>query len=189
LASYEVEKVDTEKDLLKRARNFDIETLGLIYDQYNAAIYRYAYRLLGTAEQAEDCVAETFSRFLKALKAGGGPSTHLRAYLYRVAHNWITDQYRRQPPPTLPLDTDRYIDDQPNPDQEMSQILEREQIRDALKLLTPDQRQVIILKYLEGWSNKEVAEALNKPVGAVKSLQHRAIASLQRILILDEDEL
>jgi RNA polymerase sigma-70 factor (ECF subfamily) len=49
--------------------------------------------------------------------------------------------------------------------------------------LTPDQRQVVILKFLEGWSNAEVAETLNKPVGAVKSLQHRALGALRRILL------
>jgi RNA polymerase sigma-70 factor (ECF subfamily) len=60
--------------------------------------------------------------------------------------------------------------------------MELQQVRSALALLTPDQRQVIMLKYLEDWENEEIAQALNKPVGAIKSLQHRAIESLRRLL-------
>ena len=59
--------------------------------------------------------------------------------------------------------------------------------RDLLWKLTKDQRQVIVLKYFEGWSNREVAESIEKPIGAVKSLQHRALRSLQRML-QEQDE-
>jgi RNA polymerase sigma-70 factor (ECF subfamily) len=65
---------------------------------------------------------------------------------------------------------------------------DRERARYALLSLTPDQRQVIMLKFLEGWQNPEIARALNKPVGAVKSLQHRGLAALRRILIPDGTE-
>ena len=91
------------KDLLKGARNFDQQALGEIYDLYSGKLYAYSMRLLGSQDLAEECVAETFSRFLLALKNGGGPQEYLQAYLYRVAHNWITDTYRRQPPPPLEL--------------------------------------------------------------------------------------
>ena len=64
-----------------------------------------------------------------------------------------------------------------------------QQVRAALRQLTPDQQQVITLKFLEGLSNAEVAAVLNKPVGAIKSLQHRALAALQRQLILDEERI
>lgn len=172
-----------ESDLLQRARRFDLDALAEIYDQYSPELYRYAIRLMSDPEQAEDCVAETFSRFLDALQGGGGPSQYLRAYLYRVAHNWVTDQYRRQPPPPLPLDTRLIADWQHNPAVVAGENIHKETVLDALKLLTPDQRQVIILKYIEDLSNEEVAEALGKPVGAVKSLQHRALAALRRLLV------
>jgi RNA polymerase sigma-70 factor (ECF subfamily) len=55
-------------------------------------------------------------------------------------------------------------------------------MRKAIQQLTPDQQKVIAFKYLQGWKNEEIAQTLNKPVGAIKSLQHRALASLQRIL-------
>ena len=57
-----------------------------------------------------------------------------------------------------------------------------DQVRRALMQLTPTQRQVIVLKFLEGWSNAEIAKTMKRPVGAVKSLQHRALAALNRLL-------
>lgn len=180
--------MNTDQALIKLARSFDQQALASIYDQFSPGIYRYAVRLLGDPARAEACVSETFSRFLRALHKGGGPEEHLKAYLYTVAHNWINDYYRRSAPPSLPLDAVPLVDPSGNPFQVAVENQERERVRSALQLLTPDQRQVIVLKYLEGWSNAEVAAALDKPVGAVKSLQHRALAALRRILIVDEEE-
>lgn len=169
--------------LLQRARDFDEEALVEIYDQYSPKLYRYAMRLLGHDELAEDCVAETFRRFLEALKNGRGPREYLQAYLYRIAHNWITDQYRRVPPPTLPLEFEIDDDGEGDPAGRLEETLAAASARNALRLLTPEQRQVIVLKFLEELDNQEVAEALGKPVGAIKALQHRGIDALRRILI------
>jgi RNA polymerase sigma-70 factor (ECF subfamily) len=177
--------VTNENNLLRRAKQYDQSALIEIYDLYSPGLYRYAVRLLNNPDLAEDCVAETFSRFLNALRNHGGPQKYLRAYLYRIAHNWITDFYRREPI----TQNDDYIDLLADPSSTTSDmvddILEREKVRTAIKLLTPDQRQVVVLKFLEGWSNAEVAESLKKPIGAVKSLQHRALGSLRRILSED----
>jgi RNA polymerase sigma-70 factor (ECF subfamily) len=64
--------------------------------------------------------------------------------------------------------------------------MEIERVRDALRLLTPEQRQVVVLKYLEEWQNQEIAEAIEKQVGAVKALEHRALNTLKRILMREE---
>ena len=174
--------VKNETKLLQLARQYDQQALVEIYDLYSPALYRYAVRLLNNPDLAEECVAESFSRFLSALRNNGGPQTNLRAYLYRVAHNWITDQYRRQIPHE-PVDE---IDQHPDPGSTTSKIvdeqLEREKIHRAIRRLTPDQRQVVTLKFLEGWSNAEIAKSINKPVGAVKSLQHRALQALRQRL-------
>jgi RNA polymerase sigma-70 factor (ECF subfamily) len=177
-----------EAALLERAKRFDFDVLAEIYDRYSPGLYRYAMRLLGNSDTAEDCVAETFSRFLHVLQGGRGPDTHLQAYLYRVAHNWITDYYRRQPPPPLSLDLVLQLPADSNPVREAMARMQAEQVRAALTLLTPDQRQVVVLKFFHGWKNEQVAAALEKPVGAVKSLQHRAINALRRILITLEAE-
>ena len=179
----------SEQDLMQRARQFDRQALGEIYDQYSPGLYRYAVRLLRTADLAEECVAEVFSRFLHALHNGAGPREHLQAYLYRIAHNWITDQWRRQPPPALALEEHAPAEEEIDPLHEISHRGEHEQVRAALAQLTPDQRQVVVLKFLEDWENDEIAAALGKPIGAVKSLQHRAIAALRRALVDAEENL
>ena len=84
-----------EVSLLEQVKRYEEPALIEVYDRYSPEIFRYASRLLGDRDLAEDCVSDTFSRFLTALKHGNGPQQHLRAYLYRVAHNWITDHYRR----------------------------------------------------------------------------------------------
>lgn len=172
-----------EAGLLNRAKAFDTQALAVIYDRYSPALYAYAMRLLGDECLAEDCVAETFARFLKALQAGRGPDEYLQAYLYRIAHNWIVDVYHHQPPPPFELDENIREDDEILPEKQLSLRMEQERVRGALRMLTPDQRQVIVLRYIEGWDNVEVAEAVQKPVGAVKALQHRALASLRRWLL------
>ena len=170
-----------ESNLIQRARQFEEAALAEIYDAYSPGVYRYAVRLLGDVHQAEDCVADTFLRYLKALRSKGGPQDHLQAYLYRIAHNWITDLYRRQTAPPLPLLED-LASGEDDLFQNVMDRIEKKQVRGALRRLTPEQRQVIVLKYLEGWETENIALALEKPVGAVKSLQHRALEALRRML-------
>ena len=162
---------------------FDRQSLVAIYEQHNAELYRYAYRLLGDNALAEDCVSETFSRFLKAVRDGMGPVENVRAYLYRVAHNWVTDHYRRQPLPPLSLDADMHGATDPSPSQVVALEMERDRVRAALLRLPPDQRQVIELRFVEDWSHEAVAATLGKSVEATRALQHRAIAALRRILL------
>ncbi len=166
--------------LLERARQFDRQALAEIYDTYSPGLYRYAMRLLGDPNLAEECVAEAFCRFLHALSGHKGPRDYVQAYLYRVAHNWIADLFRRDPP------LEELTEDRPDtgldPETAVERNMQDVRLRAALCQLTPEQQQVILLKYVEDWDNEAVARSLRKPVGAVKSLQHRALARLQRIL-------
>jgi len=175
------------EELLQKARAFDKRALAKIYDLYSDALYAYAYKHVGIAQVAEDLVAETFRRFLTALEQGGGPRKHLRAYLYRITHNLITDLYRRNPPPAMDLDEDHFVEEGPGPPALLAEEQESNRVRRALRLLTPEQRQVLTLKFLEGWSSQEIAHAMEKSLGAVKALQHRGVAALQRILLTEED--
>ncbi len=172
---------DLDTQLLERCRQFDRQALADVYDTYSPALYCYAYRLLGDVNLAEECVAETFRRLLQALRDRRGPKSHLRAYLYRIAHNWITDIYRREHVLQVDL-SEHFADGADLPEQLVDQRIRQERLRQVLRRLTPDQRQVIVLKFVEGCDNETVAAALNKPVGAIKSLQHRALQSLKRLL-------
>jgi RNA polymerase sigma-70 factor (ECF subfamily) len=178
--------VKNETKLLRLAKQYDQQALVEIYDLYSPGLYKYAARLLNNPDLAEECVAESFSRLLSALRKKGGPRKHLRAYLYRIAHNWITDQYRMPIPHQTVDDIDQHADPSSSASQQVEKGFEREKVRKAIMQLTPDQRQVVVLKFFEGWSNAEVAKSLNKPVGAVKSLQHRALESLRRTLSEDD---
>ena len=169
-----------EQDLLQRASQFKHQALAQIYDAYSPGIYRYAMRLLGDAYLSEDCVADTFSRFLASLKKKQGPRDHLQAYLYRIAHNWVVDHYRNGAE-TTGLD-DEIRTESDVPEQEAELHIRQKQVREAIRQLSPDQQKVVSLKFLEEWNNEEVARALQKPVGAVKSIQHRALVSLKRLL-------
>jgi len=167
---------------LPKARQFDERALTEIYQALSPQLFRYAYRLLGDTGDAEDAVAESFHRLLLALRYGGGPTDHLMAYLYRIAHNLITDHYRRRPLPDVPLDEALADREEGDPQQLTPDHFAQSRARALLLRLTPDQRLVIVLKYFEGLHNEEVAAVLDKPVGAVKSLQHRALCALRRML-------
>lgn len=177
--------MDEAHHLLEQIQRFDEQALAEVYDLFSSGIFLYSLRLLGDSNLAEECTAETFYRFLKALRQGNGPKDHLRAYLYRVAHNWITDYYRRRLP-DISLDrvqgVERDDSQQINPLEAVARAQDRHRVRLALAKLTPEQRQVVVLKYLEDWNTEQIAQALDKPVGAVKSLQHRALESLRRLL-------
>jgi len=185
-SSHSIEnKVSSDPELLQRARLLDPQALAQVYDLFSPGLYRYAMRRLGDQNLAEDCVAETFSRFLQTLQSNRGPDNFLQAYLYRMAHNWISDHYRHEPPPPEEL-TEEIRATEIDPEENTEQRIRQQRIRSVLKQLTPDQQQVIILKYLENMENEEIARAMKKPVGAVKSLQNRALTALKRILRNEE---
>jgi RNA polymerase sigma-70 factor, ECF subfamily len=164
--------------------HLDKQALAGIYEQHSPGIFRYAYRMLGNQDLAEECVAETFSRFLHVVHGGSAP-TNVQAYLYRVAHNWITDSYRRQTP-TIELDAEMHADPSENPAHSTADELERERVRTALKGLPAEQRLVITLRFLEDRSHEEAAAVLGRSVEATRALQHRALAALRRMLIETE---
>jgi RNA polymerase sigma-70 factor (ECF subfamily) len=166
-------------DLIPRARNFDLDALEWIYDHYNPGLYRYAYHLLGDENLAEDCVAETFSRFLKALQARKGPTGNIQGYLYRSAHNWITDHYRRRNE-EYELDDEMPANDQDEVETVVEKRIRQQEMRAALTRLPQEQSQVVALHLIEGWELEEIAQTMKKSVGAVKALPHRALRNLRR---------
>lgn len=159
----------------------DERALTHLYTELSPRLYRHAWRLIGDPVEAEELVAETFHRLLAALRHNAGPGRHTSGYLFAILHNLITDRYRRRPPVVISLDDDVPVDAGL---EEGSDQRRREARARALLLgLTPDQRFVITLKYFEGLSNEEVAIALGKSVGTIKSLQHRGLEAMRRALM------
>ncbi len=181
LGSLEHAAVD-EKALLRRARSLDDSALGVVFDTYYPLLYRYIYHHVHHRATAEDLAGEVFARLLAHLAEGRGPKRHLKAWLYRVAHNLVIDESRRRiHRDHEPLD-DWSIPDELDVEMQAQATLTWRQARAALDELSPKQRAVIILKYLEGYDNKEISLILELSVGAVKSLQHRGLASMRRYL-------
>ncbi len=167
---------------LQQARAFDKAAVTAIYDTFHPKIYRYIYRQVGDVEVSRDLTAEVFRRFLQAIQNGNGPDQQLQAWLYRTAHNIVIDYYRRR----QHRDHLQLTESLPAAESELEWVVDQNSlgrmVRHAIHALTPEQQQVITLKFLEGFSNGEVAEIMNKPIGAVKSLQHRALNALQHHL-------
>lgn len=180
-------KPNHKMDLIPSARSFDLKALETIYDQHNQGLYAYAYHLLGNAMLAEECVAEIFSRFLKALQGGKGPNSNLKGYLYRSAHNWVTDYYRTRRDESE-LDDEMPGSEHPEVGTEVERRFEQHRLRSALSQLPREQYQVVAMHFVEGWELNKVAEVLGKSVGSVKSLQHRALHNLRKQLIGQETE-
>lgn len=146
-------------------------------------LYRYLYHHLRHTESAEDFTAEVFERFLESLKTGRGPERNLRAWLYRVAHNLVVDDARRRARRKQESLEEGIVDGEQDTAQQAHRAIQYEQARAALDHLTPKQRAVIIFKYFEGLAPAEIAQILETSVGAVRSLQHRALATMRRQLI------
>ena len=113
---------------------------------------------------------------------GRGPTRHLNAWLYRVAHNLVVDESRRRVQRDHdPLDEGTAAAEE-SVEAHTEMAIWRQQARAALVELTPNQRAVLILRFLEGYENKEISRVLQTSVGAVKALQHRALAAMRRHL-------
>ncbi|MGE5139008.1 MAG: sigma-70 family RNA polymerase sigma factor [Rudaea sp.] len=150
---------------------------GEIYDLYAYRIYRYVFHRLGDRSLAEDLTSEVFVRLVRAR----AQPDNVLAYLYRTAHNLVVDYLRRNPALLAPID-DLLGSNRDDPARITQLEAERARLRWAISRLKPEQEQVIVLRFLEGLSNAEVAVILGKPEGAVKALQHRALVRLRYLL-------
>ncbi|MFQ5855258.1 MAG: sigma-70 family RNA polymerase sigma factor [Anaerolineae bacterium] len=171
-----------DDSLLERARNFDQEALAEIYDRYADKIYQYIFHRVGSRPVAEDLTSDVFVRALEAIERNTFAHTSLRAWLYRVAHNIVVDHYHAQPSQQPMLLDERLGVVSPDPRPRIEAGLAQAGLRTALSRLTDKQHQVIVLRFGEGMTASEVAEVLGTTEGAVRALQHRAVAELRRLL-------
>jgi len=168
--------------LLERARKYDAHALGNIYDRYSTRIYNYIYRRVGDAHLAEDLTASVFTKMLEAIRSDKLWRPSFSGWLYRIAHNVVVDHYRSwRRDSEFPLDA-RLVTTGGDPVKSLDVVLTQAQLRRAVSQLTPEQGQVVLLKFVEGMSNTEIADIMGKTEGAIKSLQHRALDALRRVL-------
>jgi RNA polymerase sigma-70 factor (ECF subfamily) len=180
--------VTNERALLERAKEYDGAALAELYDRYAPRIYAYIYRRVSDAHLAEDLTGDVFVRVIKAIQAEQFWQASFQAWLYRIAHNLVVDHYRRGGQATeLTLD-ERLMAAKDDPASVVTERLSRQRLRAAISRLTPDQQQVLALRFGEGLTAREAAEIAGKSVGAIEALQHRALAALRRILEKESHE-
>lgn len=171
-------------ELVVRAQKGDVEAVGLLFDEHQAAIFRYLWARLADRHTAEDLTGEVFVRMVTALPGYQVTSVPFRAWLYRIARNLLVDHYRRTGPRApLPLQA---AHDQSAPESDPIQLAEQRlslaQLQRALAGLDEAQRDVVALRFLSGLSLAETAAALDRTEAAVKALQHRGLAALRQAL-------
>jgi len=178
--------VRDETSLLERAREYDQAALGDIYDRYSKKIHSYIYRHLGDLHLAEDLTAEVFLRMLEAAQSARFARTSLSGWLYRIAHNLIVDHFRSHPQRQITPWDERLRAAVDDPTVVVDARLAQQGLRAALSHLTQEQQQVIVLRFGEGLSALHVARVLGKSEGAIRALQHRALAALRRTMEVEK---
>ena len=170
--------------LVERAQHGDRDALEQLYLLHFDRIYSYLRVSLGNRHDAEDLTTQTFLRMLESIGRFRWQSAPFSAWLFRIAHNLAVDHFRAQ----------RWVlveEEVPEPSGEDESSAE-EQALDSMaqagmlgliEELSAEQRQVLALKFVFNFGNVEIAGILGKTEGAVKSLQHRALASLERQLV------
>ena len=170
-------------ELVDQAVAGDAAAFGALYDRFVAPVYRYFYYRTREQSEAEDLTEQVF---LKAWQAIGKFRWHGRpflAWLYRLAHNTHTDHVRRRRP-TVPLDREQYrpASAEQEAASELMQTLDADLLRRAMGRLTPEQRQVIILRFAEGLDTSQIARVLDEQEPAIRGLQMRALQWLRQAL-------
>jgi RNA polymerase sigma-70 factor, ECF subfamily len=170
-----------EAGLLEAARRKDPDAIGQIFDLYANALFKYAVRLCHDTAKADQIIGDVFAKLLEHLSAGKGPRTNLRSYLYQITYHEVVE-HSRDAAHVSSMDEAMAM-----PDGTMSvagQVEEQELLRELEAAvaygLTEEQRHVIMLRYVEGFSLQETAEITGKKVNAISVLQNRAIAKLRQ---------
>ena len=163
-------------------RGQDSPTLAKIHDHFYPEVYRYVHYRLEDEKVCEDIASEVFLRLLKALRQEGAAIQNLRGWLLGTAAHLINDHWRATyaRPVSLLEEKDMALDDPPERVAEHAWL--SQQVRQALRQLTPDQQHVLALRFAEERSLEETAQLMQKSIGAVKTLQFRALAALRRQL-------
>jgi len=180
--AYSMTKYEEQSEL-EGLKNLDSQIIGAVFDRYFPDVYRFVYYKLNDEQVAEDISSDVFVRMLEAVEKRRGPKDNIKGWLLATASHAIADHLRqayRRPTEAL-LET---MPDEGEPSM-IDEINRREQvdsIQQAYAGLTPDQQNVLALRFGDGYSLEETARVMQKNVNAVKALQYRALAALQRMI-------
>lgn len=169
-----------EQTALEGLRKLESQSIGAIYDRYFPEVYRYVRYRIGDETLAEDIASDVFVRLLEASRRKQGPQTNLRGWLIATASNAVNDHHRRRYRRPVEVLTEALPDGGPAVHSEVDLREQQRLVQGALAQLTAEQQHVLALRFGQGYSIEETAAFLKKNINAVKALQFRALASLQR---------
>ena len=170
-----------EKDVLARASQGDRDAFGELYAQYIDRIYNYVYYRTGNTHDAEDLTARVFQRAMNHIHNYTDRGVPFSAWLYRIAHNlvanWHRDRSRKQgipisDIPVLPAKGD-------HPESKLVRTEEQDALLKLIRKLPPERQHLLILKFVENFSNAEIGQIMGRSEGAIKSLYHRTLLALR----------
>jgi RNA polymerase sigma-70 factor (ECF subfamily) len=167
--------------LVERAQRGDRNALEELYLIHFDRIYSYLHMSVGNRHDAEDLTTQTFLKMLESIGKFRFQAAPFSAWLFRIAHNLAMDHFRAarrwQPEEEVP---EPVGDEEPSAETQALQSIGRQSMLELIEDLSSEQQQVLTLKFVFNFPNAEVATILGKTEGAIKSLQHRALVSLQK---------
>lgn len=174
-----------ESQLTARARQGDKEAYGDLYELYLDEIYRYVYYRVNNEADAEDLTEQVFLKAWENLSNYRG-DVPLKAWLYRIARNATVDHYRTKKQ-DIPLEeSESFVDKQEQPEEKALNQETALRLNGAISKLSPLHQDVIVLRFVNGYSTEEIAQILERSTGAVRVLQHRALKAIQSFLMAED---
>jgi RNA polymerase sigma-70 factor (ECF subfamily) len=170
--------------LVELAQGGDTEAFGQLYDRYVTGVFRYVYFRVGSTQLAEDLTAETFLRALRSLHTFQWKGKDFAAWLTTIARNLINDHFKSRRVRSE-FSTDAFpdrADARRGPDEDVLASLSNEALMRAVASLPDDQRDCVLMRFVQELSIAETAQVLGRSEGAIKQLQLRAVRSLAKIL-------
>ncbi|HXF44064.1 MAG TPA: RNA polymerase sigma factor [Candidatus Paceibacterota bacterium] len=172
-----------EQELVKKAQNGQKEAFGTLYDKHLPAIYRFILLKVGNEPDAEDICHQVFLNAWQNIESYRFQGFPFSSWLYRIARNAVIDHWRtRKTDVDIELVSSTLLSDAPALGEQLDDKLGIERVWRALKKLDDDHQSLLVMKFVNELSNKEVAEILGKSEGAVRVTQHRALKQLKKIL-------
>lgn len=175
-----------ELTLVRLSQQGDHEMFTHLYNAYMECIYRYVYRRVGDDDMlADDITSKVFLKVWEKLGSYEAGKSPFMAWIYRIAHNAVIDHYRAKNL-SISIEEANPIDlsHRDEIDEKLDLQSQSWQLRDALQELTPQQQQVLTLKFVGGLNTMEIAEQLGKRQGAVRALQMRGLQGLAKSPVL-----
>jgi RNA polymerase sigma-70 factor (ECF subfamily) len=168
-------------EFIERVKTFEREAWDQLYEEFYPRMYRYLYVHVGDRSEAEELAARVFEQACKGIRRFRYRGVPLSSWLYRIAHDLMVDwQRRRGRRRETPVSGDIAAADS------FSNLETRDELQRAMSRLTAEQREVLVLRHIEGHSSASAGELMGKGGNAVRALEFRALAALRRALAADE---